>query len=103
MIGFPMMMCYFAMSLTLHEGHFFFPSEFTVEGIKEWFATEIVEKGIPAVLPTIKATKIYMGYVLFSFILAYIMPGPLVHGLPIPSLKGKRVSGKRNLVWPYGI
>ncbi|KAJ8659068.1 hypothetical protein O0I10_005106 [Lichtheimia ornata] len=91
MIGFPMMMCYFAMSLTLHEGHFFFPSEFTVEGIKEWFATEIVEKGIPAVLPTIKATKIYMGYVLFSFILAYIMPGPVVHGLPIPSLKGKRL------------
>ena len=98
MVGFPMMMCYFAMALTLHEGHFFFPSEFTAQGIKEWFVTEIIEKGIPAIMPNLKATKIYMGYVAFSFVLAYTMPGPVVYGLPIPSLKAKRVSGKRIMV-----
>lgn len=85
-------MVYMTGALLLHEGHFYYPNAFTLDAFKEWFWSEIVGKVLPAVAPTLKATKIYMGYVVFSFILAYIMPGPVVEGLPIPSLKGKRVS-----------
>lgn len=85
-------MVYMTGALLLHEGHFYYPDAFTLDAFKEWFWSEIVGKVLPAVAPTLKATKIYMGYVVFSFILAYIMPGPVVEGLPIPSLKGKRVS-----------
>lgn len=92
MLGFPSLMVYMTGALLLHEGHFYYPDAFTLDAFKEWFWSEIVGKVIPAVAPTLKATKIYMGYVVFSFILAYIMPGPVVEGLPIPSLKGKRVS-----------
>ncbi|KAI9321670.1 ergosterol biosynthesis ERG4/ERG24 [Dichotomocladium elegans] len=91
MIGFPALMYYFWVSLEFHHGKIFLPSSYTKEGLADFLQTEILNKVVTAGLPTVKATKIYMGYVLFSFILAQVMPGPSVHGLPIPSLKGKRV------------
>lgn len=92
MIGFPLLMIYFWESLEFHQGRLFYPEAFTVEAFKNFFWNEFYAKFVEAGLPTVKAVKIYMGYVLLSFVLAYIMPGPTVEGLPIPSLKGKRVS-----------
>eukprot|EP01012_Entosiphon_sulcatum_P025037 TRINITY_DN3029_c0_g1_i1.p1 TRINITY_DN3029_c0_g1~~TRINITY_DN3029_c0_g1_i1.p1 ORF type:complete len:481 (+),score=102.93 TRINITY_DN3029_c0_g1_i1:27-1445(+) len=36
--------------------------------------------------PTWYATKVYLLYVLFQYVAAYVLPGPVVKGLPVPSL-----------------
>ncbi|KAI9491185.1 ergosterol biosynthesis ERG4/ERG24 [Zychaea mexicana] len=91
MTGFPALMYYFWVSLEFHEGRLFFPESYTKEGLSDFFWNEYVGKIVEAGLPNWTAAKIYLGYALFSFILAWVMPGPVVEGLPIPSLKGKRL------------
>lgn len=91
MIGFPSLMYYFWVCLEYHQGKLITPESFSLAGIRHFVLDDIVAKVILGASPTWLATKIYMGHVLFSFILAYTMPGPVVNGLPVPSLKGKRV------------
>lgn len=93
MAGFPLLMVYFWVCLE-NQGKLIYPEAFTKEALSDFFWNELWAKFVEGAFPTMKAIKIYMGYVVFSFILAYIMPGPVVEGLPIPSLKGKRVSQK---------
>ncbi|KAI9029566.1 ergosterol biosynthesis ERG4/ERG24 [Phycomyces nitens] len=92
MLGFPCLMYYFWVSLEYHQGKIYYPQSFTLEGIRDFIIHEIVEKVVANAAPNWKSTKIYMGYIVYSFILAYIMPGPIVQGLPIPSLKGKKLN-----------
>ena len=92
MTGFPALMYYFWVSLEFHQGKLYFPESYTLEGLSNFFWNEYVGKIVEAGLPNLTAAKIYLGYALFSFILAWVMPGPVVQGLPLPSLKGKRVS-----------
>lgn len=92
MLGFPSLMYYFWICLEYHQGKLITPAVWSVEGIKSFFWNDIWAAIVEGARPTVYAAKIYMGYILFSFILASIMPGPVVNGLPIPSLKGKRVS-----------
>ncbi|KAI8881868.1 ERG4/ERG24 ergosterol biosynthesis protein [Backusella circina FSU 941] len=89
MTGFPCLMFYFWVCLEYHQGKLIYPT--SLADFKPWFFQEIVNKIKLGAMPTVWATKVYMGYVLFSFILAYTMPGPVVEGLPIPSLAGKRL------------
>ncbi|KAI9480586.1 MAG: ergosterol biosynthesis ERG4/ERG24 [Benjaminiella poitrasii] len=91
MLGFPSMMYYFWVCLEYHQGSLIFPTSFSKDGLVQFITKEIIEKIKLGAYPTAFAIKIYMGYVLFSFILAYVMPGPVVQGLPIPYLKGKRL------------
>jgi delta24(24(1))-sterol reductase len=93
MTGFPCLMLYFWVCLEYHQGKLIYPT--SLADFKPWFFQEIVDKIKLGAMPTVWATKVYMGYVLFSFILAYTMPGPVIEGLPIPSLAGKKVKLKR--------
>lgn len=90
MIGFPCLMYYSWVCLEYHQGKLIYPAH--LSQFKSWFWLEIWAKIKVGAFPTLWAVKVYMGYVLFSFILAATMPGPIVEGLPIPSLNGKRVS-----------
>ncbi|KAI8582192.1 hypothetical protein K450DRAFT_229485 [Umbelopsis ramanniana AG] len=91
MLGFPSLMYYFWICLEHHQGKLIVPAVWSVEGIKSFFWNDIWAAIVEGARPTVYAAKIYMGYILFSFILASIMPGPVVNGLPIPSLKGKKL------------
>ncbi|OAC99727.1 hypothetical protein MUCCIDRAFT_113163 [Mucor lusitanicus CBS 277.49] len=73
-----------------HQGRLIYPSD--LSQWKSWVAHEIWDKIKMGAYPSKWATQMYMGYVLFSFVLAYIMPGPVVEELPIPSLNGKKAS-----------
>jgi delta24(24(1))-sterol reductase len=92
MLGFPSLMYYFWVCLEYHQGKMIVPSVWSAEGIKAFFWNDIWAAIARDACPTVYAAKIYLGYILLSAILAYTMPGPVVNGLPIPSLKGKRVS-----------
>lgn len=92
MIGFPCLMYYFWVCLEYHQGKLITPNSYSFNGISHFITEDIIAKVKLGAAPTWLATKIYMGHVLFSFILAYTMPGPIVNGHPVASLKGKRVS-----------
>ncbi|KAL9554598.1 hypothetical protein MBANPS3_002740 [Mucor bainieri] len=89
MLGFPCLMYYFWVCLEFHQGRLIYPSD--LSQWKSWVAHEIWDKVKMGAYPSKWATQMYMGYVLFSFVLAYVMPGPVVEGLPIPSLNGKKL------------
>ncbi|KAI8384383.1 ergosterol biosynthesis ERG4/ERG24 [Radiomyces spectabilis] len=91
MTCFPALMYYFWVCLEYHQGKLLVPSQWTIEALTDFFWHDIWAKIQVGAYPTTAAVKIYMGYVTLSFILAYIMPGPIVEGLPIPSLKGKKL------------
>ncbi|CAO3663395.1 hypothetical protein G6F70_005688 [Rhizopus microsporus] len=90
MLGFPCLMYYFWVCLEYYQGSLITPSSFTKEGIVE-FVADIVSKVKMGAAPTPIAIKIYMGFVLYSFLCAYLLPGPVVEGLPLPSLKGGKL------------
>lgn len=92
MLGFPSLMYYLWVCLEYHQGKLITPASCTKDGIIQFVLEEIVAKVKTGAAPTMIAFKIYMGHVLYSAIMAYIMPGPVVDGLPLPSLKGARVS-----------
>ncbi|CEP10087.1 hypothetical protein [Parasitella parasitica] len=89
MLGFPCLMYYFWVCLEFHQGKLIYPSD--VSQWKSWLVLEIWEKIKVGAFPSTWAIQVYMGYVLFSFVLALVMPGPVVEGLPIPSLNGKKL------------
>ncbi|KAG0176800.1 hypothetical protein DFQ29_005609 [Apophysomyces sp. BC1021] len=91
MMFFPCLMYYFWVCLEYHQGKLIYPNALTVNAISEFISQNLWDKVISGAFPTLTAVKIYMGYVVFSFVLAYIMPGPVVNGLPVPSLEGKRL------------
>ncbi|KAI8989968.1 ergosterol biosynthesis ERG4/ERG24 [Pilobolus umbonatus] len=91
MLGFPSLMYYLWVCLEYHQGKLIVPSSFTVSGISEFVSNDIISKVITGAFPTWTAIKIYMGYIVYSALCAYFMPGPVVEGLPLPSLGGKRL------------
>lgn len=92
MLGFPCLMYYFWVSLEYHQGKIYLPTAFTKDAIVQFVLEEVVAKVKEGAAPTWVATKIYMGFVLYSAICAYVMPGPVINGLPLPSLKGGKVN-----------
>lgn len=92
MLGFPSLMYYFWVCLEYHQGRIITPTSYTKEGIIQFILEEIVAKVQLGAAPTLAAAKIYLGFVLYSAILAYTMPGPVIEGLPLPSLKGGKVN-----------
>ncbi|KAI8378717.1 ergosterol biosynthesis ERG4/ERG24 [Choanephora cucurbitarum] len=91
MVGFPCLMYYFWICLEYHQGKLITPSSFTKLGISEFLSHQIWDKIMLGAYPTMFAIKTYMGYIAISLTLAYIMPGPVVEGLPLPSLDGARL------------
>lgn len=92
MLGFPCLMYYFWVCLEYHQGKIITPASYTKDGIIQFVLEEIVAKVKLGAAPTLIAAKIYLGFVFYSAVMAYIMPGPVVEGLPLPSLNGQRVS-----------
>ncbi|KAK4518736.1 uncharacterized protein ATC70_008958 [Mucor velutinosus] len=91
MLGFPCLMYYFWICLEYHQGHLITPASYTKDGIMQFLSEEILAKIAVGAYPTFTAVKIYMGFVVYSFLCAYFMPGPVVNGLPLPSLKGGKL------------
>lgn len=90
MLGFPCLMYYFWVCLEFYQGALITPSAYTKEGITQ-FVMDIVSKVKSDAAPTPIAMKIYLGFVFYTAVCAYFMPGPVVEGLPLPYLKGNRV------------
>lgn len=94
MLGFPLLMYYFWISLEYHQGKLFYPTNFlSLDAWQDFLMHDIWDQIKLGACPTWTAFLIYGGYTLLSFVLASVMPGPIVEGLPIPSLRGERVSG----------
>lgn len=91
MLGFPSLMYYFWVCLEFHQGKLITPSSYTKEGLIQFVLEEIIAKIKLGAMPTVIAAKIYLGFVAYSAVMAYIMPGPVINGLPLPSLNGGRV------------
>ncbi|KAI8977019.1 ergosterol biosynthesis ERG4/ERG24 [Mycotypha africana] len=92
MIGFPALMYYFWVCLEYHQGKLIYPTTLTsLSDIKSWLIEEIWKKMKLGAYPSRWAIQTYMGYVIFSFILAAVMPGPVIEGLPIPSQNGQKL------------
>ncbi|KAI8089710.1 ergosterol biosynthesis ERG4/ERG24 [Halteromyces radiatus] len=92
MIGFPLLMYYFWVCLEYYQGKLISPEHlFSMASWQDFLVHDIWDHIKLGAAPTWTAFFIYGGYVLFSFILAAVMPGPVVEGLPVPSLKGEKL------------
>ncbi|CAI2186161.1 11039_t:CDS:2, partial [Funneliformis geosporum] len=80
MIGFPLLMFYLWGCLQFYRGKLVSPLE-----------NELWSKIVIEAWPTWYATKIYVTFCLFELFLASFMPGPIVKGAPVVSLKGKQL------------
>jgi delta24(24(1))-sterol reductase len=85
-------MYYLWVCIEYHQGKLITPASYTKDGIIQFVLEELVDKVKTGAAPTLIAAKIYLGFVFYSAVMAYIMPGPVVEGLPLPSLKGGKVN-----------
>lgn len=92
MVFFPFLMYYFWVCLEFHEGKLLVPAAFTYEAFKDVFYDEFWVRITTDAFPTVYAAQIYLGSTLLSAIFAYVMPGPIIQGLPVPSLNGETLS-----------
>ncbi|CAJ0645924.1 5360_t:CDS:2 [Entrophospora sp. SA101] len=90
MIGFPILMYYLWGCLQFNRGRLESP-------LNEKLWTSIIQGSIP----TFYAAKIYITFCVFEFFLAYVVPGPIVKGAPVSSLKGKQLDYLCNGVWSF--
>lgn len=72
---------YLWMSLTFYSGALFWPAS-----VQELLLM------LGEALPTFYAAGIYLGFIAFQYALARWVPGLIVQGLPVPSLKGRQLS-----------
>ena len=80
MIGFPLLMSYLYICLATNHGH--------LENPLRW---DFWMDGIPSIIPTQRATAIYVLFNIFQYVTAATMPGIKVLGMPVPSLGGKQL------------
>lgn len=88
---FPVLMLYLWSCLEFHHGQLYGPTSFTKLDAWKEFASLFVSHMHEKAMPTVYAVKIYIGYVLWSALMAFIMPGPQVKGMPVPSLNYKQL------------
>jgi delta24(24(1))-sterol reductase len=88
MVIFPCLLYYLWTCLTLYEGKFQYPSSpaQTIPWLRD-FSSVVWQHAAP----TWHATKLYFGFMAFQLGLALVMPGYKQEGLPIASLKGKKL------------
>jgi delta24(24(1))-sterol reductase len=106
MVGFPMLMYYLWICLWFYDGQLVFPT--SVEGIKPflnkmWTHVRDVSFLLPPPVkrlsdaayshlflqdasPNMYAWKVYSGLIFYELFLAWVMPGYMQEGLPVPSL-----------------
>eukprot|EP01098_Paradermamoeba_levis_P006741 TRINITY_DN2804_c0_g1_i1.p1 TRINITY_DN2804_c0_g1~~TRINITY_DN2804_c0_g1_i1.p1 ORF type:complete len:464 (-),score=155.85 TRINITY_DN2804_c0_g1_i1:502-1866(-) len=89
MIGAPTIMFYFWICLQFYDGALVRPTSF--EDIVPFFQ-RMWGHLVSGIQPLDYGFKIYLTFTVFEAILAVVMPGPIVKGLPIPSENGKQLS-----------
>mmetsp|Transcript_21674 Transcript_21674/g.46385 ORF Transcript_21674/g.46385 Transcript_21674/m.46385 type:complete len:535 (-) Transcript_21674:115-1719(-) len=80
MVGFPILMTYLYICLATNQGQ--------LQNPLQW---EFWARGAPTIIPTQRATVIYLSFNIFQYITAATLPGIKVLGLPVPSLGGKQL------------
>ncbi|KAL7541714.1 hypothetical protein ACHAWF_007002 [Thalassiosira exigua] len=80
MVGFPILMSYLYICLAVNHGHLGNPLQ-----------RELWKQGLPGMIPTSRATFIYLSFTVFQYVTAATLPGIKVMGLPVPSLGGRRL------------
>src|SRR5690348_7095165 len=88
MIFFPSLMYYFWICIEFSNGHLAHPASFDTIG--EW-ALQQWDLVFTHAAPNVFAVTSYTVFILFQFALAAFMPGPVVKGLPVPSLGFKQL------------
>jgi len=88
MIAAPLIMYYYWVCLEFNKGVTKFPSSF--DDIYP-FLSQFWHHIKSDAFPTLYGGKIYLGFCLFQAILAVTMPGPVVKGLPVPSIGNKQL------------
>lgn len=73
---------YLYTSLQLHEGALFLPVELHKYGQLIW----------DKATPTLETVTIYAGFIAFQTVLAFLLPGLTILGLPVKSLGGKKLT-----------
>jgi len=80
---------YLWLALTRHHGAAFGPRSF---GDVMPFLRECAHQITIGAAPSPHAAAIYFGFLAFELVLAYVMPGVRVQGLPVPSENGARAT-----------
>ncbi|GAA5871723.1 hypothetical protein JCM8547_008124 [Rhodosporidiobolus lusitaniae] len=87
MVGFPALFYYLFTCLYFNDGHFRTPADpSTFSGRGGWsdFLHETVSLVVQHAAPTMRATTLYLTFVLLQLVLAFVMPGVKQKGLPLP-------------------
>jgi delta24(24(1))-sterol reductase len=87
MTVFPLLMLALYFAVKLHSGHIL-PLVRELIASPSSFGSLVMTHADPT---NVYAYQIYLGYVLFSAVLATFMPGPKIQGLPLPSKNGARL------------
>ena len=74
MLLFPSLMLYFCACLLFNQGAMIIPQ-----------STEQVGAYLSELAPTPYAFQLYVGFCILQLILAAVMPGPTIYGMPVPS------------------
>ncbi|CAL1715031.1 unnamed protein product [Somion occarium] len=94
MTGFPILMYYLWICLVFYDGHLVFPKSTDDIGP---FLTRMWEH-VSDASPNLYAWKVYTGLIVYQLFLAWIVPGFMQEGLPVPSLGYKTLMYKCNAV-----
>jgi delta24(24(1))-sterol reductase len=93
-------MIYLWVSLEFHDGNVFYPSGFM--DIWPWLV-RIFRLWIQFALPTVESVKIYGTFILIEVLLAIVIPGLKIKGLPVPSENGKQLEYNCNAIHSWYI
>ncbi|KAI8822166.1 ergosterol biosynthesis ERG4/ERG24 [Fimicolochytrium jonesii] len=88
MIFFPSLMYYFWICIEFNNGHLAHPA--SLDTIGEW-SLQQWDLLVKHAAPNVFAVTSYTIFIFFQFALAAFMPGPVVKGLPVPSLGFKQL------------
>ncbi|KAH9995131.1 ERG4/ERG24 ergosterol biosynthesis protein [Russula vinacea] len=92
MVGFPMLMYYLWICLWFYDGRLVVPT--SVERLQEMWAHIRDDAS-----PNLYAWKVYSGLIFYELFLAWVMPGYVQEGLPVPSLGYKTLMYNCNAIF----
>jgi delta24(24(1))-sterol reductase len=96
MTGFPILMYYLWICLWFYDGQLVGPS--SLDDVQPFLQRMWVHVRDDA-SPNLYAWKVYSGLVAYQLFLAWVMPGYMQEGLPVPSLGYKTLMYKCNALW----
>ncbi|KAK9382970.1 ergosterol biosynthesis ERG4/ERG24 [Kockiozyma suomiensis] len=98
MVGFPLLMYYLWISATYYGG---IPARVAEGETFKDFALRLYGHVLEGAFPDVRAWATVWGFLFFEAVLYVTLPGVSTQGLPLPSLKGKRLPYFCNAVWSF--